>query len=216
MDLNLPGIFLTVALAHFLALLSPGPDFVLIVKSSIKHGSQKAIGVAAGIACANALYIGLCLAGVGGILASSVGIMIVLKIAGGLFLLYLASMALKAPRSSYRELALIGAQDGYSTTTLAREFATGFMSGILNPKNLLFYLSLFTVVLTDEIGPGFKLALGIWMTCVVLLWDIAVIHLLSAQTIRQKFANTAYYLDKFTGALLGIMGASIVKSAFSK
>ena len=37
MDINLLGIFITVALAHFLALLSPGPDFVLVVKSAIKN-----------------------------------------------------------------------------------------------------------------------------------------------------------------------------------
>ena len=57
MEINLLAIFATVAIAHFLALLSPGPDFVLIVKSSIKHGGKKSIGVAAGIASANAVYI---------------------------------------------------------------------------------------------------------------------------------------------------------------
>ena len=61
MDVNLFGIFLTVAIAHFLALLSPGPDFVLVVKSAIRNEGKNAIGVALGIASANALYIGLCL-----------------------------------------------------------------------------------------------------------------------------------------------------------
>ena len=70
MESNLMMMFMTVALAHFLALLSPGPDFVLVVKSAIRNDRSKAIGVAAGISTANALYIALCLIGVGALLAS--------------------------------------------------------------------------------------------------------------------------------------------------
>ena len=144
MDWALFSIFITVAVAHFLALLSPGPDFVLVVKSAIKNGPRKSIGVAFGIASANALYIALCLIGVGSLLASSIVIMIALKIAGGLFLIYLAIMALRAKKKDYKDLELTEADNHQVETTFVKEFLTGFMSGILNPKNLLFYLSLLT------------------------------------------------------------------------
>jgi len=215
MDWALFSIFITVAIAHFLALLSPGPDFVLVVKSAINHGPKKSIGVAAGIASANALYIALCLIGVGSLLASSVMIMIVLKVAGGLFLVYLAIMALIAKKSDYQDLALSGAQMKMETT-FAKEFFTGFMSGILNPKNLLFYLSLFTVVLTNDVSLSFKIGLGIWMTSIVFLWDLSVIYVLSRDKVRKKFSKLAYYIDKCTGVILGLIGLTIVKSAFSK
>src|SRR5690606_38555800 len=149
MDSGLTWIFLTVALAHFLALLSPGPDFVLVVKSAIKNDKSKAIGVAAGIASANAFYIALCLAGVGAILASSITIMIALKIIGGIFLVFLAVQALRAKKNDYADFGLDTTTNKNGHTTFVKEFATGFMSGALNPKNLLFYLSLFTVVLTN-------------------------------------------------------------------
>lgn len=87
------------------------------------------------------------------------------------------------------------------------------MSGIFNPKNLLFYLSLFTVVLTPEISFVFKLGLGIWMTVVVFVWDTAVIFLLSTRKVRAKFTQVAYYIDKATGALLGVIGLTIVRTA---
>jgi threonine/homoserine/homoserine lactone efflux protein len=217
MDVNLFGIFVTVAIAHFLALLSPGPDFVLVVKSAIRNESKNAIGVALGIASANALYIGLCLIGVGTILAASVTVMIVLKVIGGLFLIYLAVQALRANKSSYSNLDI--ADDSHSNeveTTFFKELITGFMSGILNPKNLLFYLSLFTVVLTPEVGLAFKLGLGIWMTAIVFLWDLSIIFLLSTPKVRSKFTKLAYYIDKITGAILGLIGFAIVKSALTK
>lgn len=122
-----------------------------------------------------ALNIALCLIGVGSLLASSVIIMIALKVAGGLFLIYLAMMALRAKKNDYKDLAFSDIQINQSKTTFANEFITGFMSGILNPKNLLFYLSLFTAVLTKDVNLGFKLGLGIWMTLVVFLWDLCVI-----------------------------------------
>lgn len=216
MDWTLLSIFVTVAVAHFLALLSPGPDFLLIVKSAIKNGPRKSIGVAGGIASANALYISLCLIGVGSLLASSVMIMIALKVAGGLFLMYLAVMALRAKKANYQEIVFSSSQINKSDTTFLHEFITGFMSGILNPKNLLFYLSLFTVVLTKDVNFGFKVALGVWMTVVVFLWDVSVIYVLSIDKVRRKFSKVAFYIDKFTGALLGMIGFTIVKSALTK
>lgn len=217
MDTGLMSVFLTVAIAHFLALLCPGPDFVLVVKSAIRNKSKNAVGVAAGIAFANSVYIGLCLVGVGSILAASVPVMITLKIIGGLFLIYLAFQALKARRMAYTNLDIVD-----STSQLNKqhsfwaEFVTGFMSGILNPKNLLFYLSLFTVVLTSDVSLAFKAGLGAWMTMVVFLWDVAIIYLLSTEKVRCRFTKMAYYIDKVTGAILGLIGITIVKSAITR
>src|SRR5690554_6579373 len=216
MESNLMIMFLTVALAHFLALLSPGPDFVLVVKSAVRNDRSKAIGVAAGISTANALYIALCLAGVGALLASSVWVMISLKIIGGLFLLFLAIQALRAKRSAYAELSVDNDKIQYGKSSFIKVFIIGFMSGILNPKNLLFYLSLFTVVLTSDVGLAFKIALGVWMTLVVFFWDTAIIFMLSTNKARSRFTKLAYYIDKITGVILGVVGFSIVKSAFAK
>ncbi|QMW13197.1 LysE family transporter [Pseudoalteromonas sp. MT33b] len=217
MDISLLSIFISVALAHSLALLSPGPDFVLVVKSALKGNQKNAIGVALGIAIANAVYIGLCLIGVGAILSTSVGLMIALKVIGGLFLMYIAFHALKAPKSAYNNVVIAAHSSvAFSFTCFCKEFATGFLSGILNPKNLLFYLSLFTVALTPEVSITFKVILGVWMTLIVFIWDVAIIYMLSKQRVREKFVKASYFIDKVTGAVLGVIGFNIVKSVWSK
>lgn len=213
MNAGLWTIFLAVAAAHFLALLSPGPDFLLIVKSAINNGARNSVGIAFGIALSNAIYISLCLIGVGSILASSVTVMMVLKIVGGLFLVYMACMALKAKKENYSAIAQAITDPKNQSSSFFKEFFTGFMSGIFNPKNLLFYLSLFTVVLTKDVNLNFKIFLGIWMTVVVFLWDVFIITLLSKNSVRQRFSKIAFYFDKFTGVVLGSIGLSIVKSA---
>lgn len=218
MELNLLSIFITVATAHFLALLSPGPDFVLVVKSGLKGNRKNAVGVALGIAAANALYIGLCLIGVGALLSTSVSLMIALKVIGGLFLMYIAFNALKASKDSYQNISALSSVNSseFSLLSFAKEFVTGFLSGILNPKNLLFYLSLFTVALTPDISLQFKILLGTWMTAIVFLWDVAIIYFLSKNNVRKKFTKMAFYLDKITGFILGAIGFSIVRSVWVK
>lgn len=64
--LNAPGglapQFAMVAGAHLLALLSPGPDFLLVVRSGLLHGPRRTAAVCLGIALGNGVFILLALA----------------------------------------------------------------------------------------------------------------------------------------------------------
>jgi len=214
MTVGIFAIITTVVVAHFFALISPGPDFLLIVKSAVRNRKSRAVGVAFGIALANGIYIFLCIVGVGSILATSLVVMTVLKILGGLFLIYVAYHALKSRKSDY---AFINKEDPSSKTvkekSFEREFITGFLSGISNPKNIIFYLSLFSVVLTNEVGLVFKISLGIWMTSVVFLWDTFIIFVLSQKSVKAIFGRVAFYIDKIAGTILGLIGIKLVESA---
>ena len=214
MSLSILAIISTVVVAHFLALISPGPDFLLIVKSAVKNRKSQAVGVALGIAAANGIYIFLCILGVGSVLAASLVLMTALKILGGLFLLWVAFHALKSRKSDY---AFVTSEtdeaQGGSGRSWGREFLTGFLSGISNPKNILFYLSLFSVVLTKEVGLGFQIALGIWMTSLVFFWDAFIIFILSQRRVKAVFGRVAFYIDKAAGTVLGLIGLKLVESA---
>lgn len=197
--------------AHFLALISPGPDFILVVRSACRNTRRRALGVALGIALANGLYIALCIIGIGAVLAHSLPLMIALKILGALFLLYIAFHALRARREDYAFVQETAA--GGRGVSFARECMLGIASGLSNPKNILFYLSLFTVVLTPESPLLLKIALGVWMTGLVFLWDAMIIYVLSQRRVRAQFGKIAFYIDKAAGALLGLMGIKLLHSA---
>ena len=59
----IPAAFPALALAHFLALLSPGPDFFLILGHAVRHRLRGALFICLGIALGNALYICLAVSG---------------------------------------------------------------------------------------------------------------------------------------------------------
>lgn len=205
-------VVLTVVSAHFLALLSPGPDFMLIVKSGIKNGSRNALGLALGISCANGVYIALCIFGLGESLTQSIVLLRILKAFGGFFLLFLAIAALKSRKEEYDKIMEIRSVAG-SRGTFSKEFLTGFISGITNPKNLIFYLSLFTMILTGGVGQGLKIALGIWMTALVFFWDSMILLVLSRESIRKVFSGMAFYIDKCAGIVIGVLAVKLILSA---
>lgn len=208
------SVITTVVIAHFLALISPGPDFLLVVRSALRNTRRRAIGVALGIALANGVYITLCIIGVGSAIAHSLWLMITLKIVGGLFLLYIAYHAIKARRSDYAFLAQAQIISGNkSASSFFKEFLLGIVSGLSNPKNIIFYLSLFSVILTPRITISLTVGLGIWMTLLVFAWDTMIIFVLSQQRVRNTFGKMAYYIDKVAGALLGFMGYKLLESA---
>lgn len=213
MDTQTWSIIITVVAAHFLALISPGPDFLMMVRSALRNSRRRAIGVALGIALANGIYIALCIIGVGAAITHSLWLMTVLKLMGGAFLLYVAWHALKARRSDYAFIVqqAAGGTSG-NAPSFAKEFLLGLASGLSNPKNIIFYLSLFSVVLTPQAGTGLTIGLGIWMTFAVFAWDSLIVLVLSQSKIRGWFAKAAFYIDKTAGLLLGLMGFKLLQN----
>ena len=80
--------FLWIAGAHFLALLSPGPDFFLVARSSLAHGWRGATGACIGIALANAVFIAAAFGGLSVLRAGSTAFLVV-QLAGCAYLFYL-------------------------------------------------------------------------------------------------------------------------------
>ncbi len=91
------ALFASVAAAHFLALLIPGPDFVLLVKSGMLHRRREAMGIVNGITVSNLLYIALSLAGIAALLEVSPIVRTLLGLKGGSYLCFLGITDLFSP-----------------------------------------------------------------------------------------------------------------------
>ena len=125
-----PSAFPALALSHFVALLSPGPDFFLLVGYAIRYRLRGSVGLCIGIAAGNGLYIILAVIG-WGILRHAPLLFTVIELLGAAYLLWIGSLLL---RSRPTPLALDGASFGAQTTLSngtnvipfqARYFATG-------------------------------------------------------------------------------------------
>lgn len=194
--------FLLIASAHFLALLSPGPDFFLIVQASVRLPVRYAFSVCAGIAVANAVYLVCAVAGLE-VVRDWVWLMTGLRYLGAMYLILLGILLLRAPRSDYGQH-----QSGNFLLArhLGKQFLVGFMSGILNPKNIIFYLALFTLMVSDKTDFTVRFLYALWMTAVVFLWDIGIVLVIGRENVRNFFGRSLFIVEKISGGVLTIFG----------
>ncbi|WP_419767836.1 LysE family translocator [Arcobacter sp.] len=207
-DIFIQG-FIPLALAHFIALLSPGADFFILVSSSSKNGKAAGILTAFGIAFANGLYILFALFGILLIQNNQI-LFISIKLVGALYLLYLSYHLIF---SKQREL-FKNDKNIKRTKELLKNFLKGFLSAILNPKNSIFYFTMFSISSTHKIPLDFQIIYAFWMFFVVLFWDIFIVYLINSKNNRvliQKYSNK---IEKISGVILFVLGFAILISLF--
>ena len=196
--------FLLIACAHFLALLSPGPDFFLVARSSLAHGWRGASGACIGIALANAIFIVAAFGGLSVLRAGSTAFLVV-QLAGCAYLFYLGWLFLRHAGSSS-----LDATPGTGKAHWRSGLAMGFVSAILNPKNALFYVSLATVLASRQTSTGAMAAYGAWMVLAVLAWDMAVALAIGSAALRQRFARALPLLERLSGAMLIVLSVALL------
>lgn len=203
--------FLLIAGAHFLALLSPGPDFFLVARSSLAHGWRGATGACIGIALANAVFIAAAFGGLAVLRAGSMAFLVV-QLAGCGYLFYLGWLFLRHAGTSSLE-----AKPGTGKAHWRGGLMMGFVSAILNPKNALFYVSLAAVLASRQTSQGAMVAYGAWMVCAVLAWDMAVALAIGRAALRQRFARALPLLERLSGVMLiGLAVLLLVQAAGSR
>nr|WP_134595266.1 LysE family translocator [Pseudomonas aeruginosa] len=201
--------FVLVASTHFAALLSPGPDFFLLVRAALLRGRRQADGVAAGIALANLLSMLLVLGLLASVPDSAHSALRWLQALGGLYFLWLAGQALLAQR----RLEMPAQRDVPSRGGYLRGLRDGLLASSLNPKLPIFYAGLFGVLARFSL-PGWALALCLaWMSLAVLCWDMALVRLLDRPRWLGWLQRRVGALDRLCGVLLLALGGWLVLAA---
>lgn len=202
--------FLMIAAAHFLALLSPGPDFFLVARTSIASGWRIATGACVGIAVANGLFIVAAFGGIAILQAGSTAFFTI-QLAGCVYLLYMGWMFIRHAGSS-AQANTDTAHHHHKPASWWRGAGAGFLSGLLNPKNALFYVSLATMV-GGTSSAGWKWAYGAWMFSIVLLWDVLVAAAIGNHRVLNRFSRMLPWLERTSGAMLLLLAAMVLATS---
>lgn len=194
-------LLLTVAIVHLFACLSPGPDIFLVVRTALRYGRKAAIKTTFGVLAGVSVHISLGIAGISYLLAQSPVFKTVLALAGGIYLMYLGRHALLPARKKNALEAERAAPDA--------PFRQGLLVNLLNVKAFLFFLSLFSVLLGPEIGPGLKLAAGGTMLGLQLLAFSTVAVAADRPSFRTAWPKLQHWLDFGISFLLLLLGVWI-------
>ncbi len=199
-----PPAFLALALAHFVALLSPGPDFFLLMGFAARHRLRGSAGLCVGIAAGNGLYILLVILGSSALRQFTL-LFSAIELLGALFLLWIGWHLVQ---SRARTLALDYAEP--ECPSWGRQFLLGLGSAVLNPKNALFYLALMTALLGPNVTLLQQSVSGIWMVTVVLVWDLAVVSFIALPGVQRRLSNNIWKIERVAGGVLMVFGAGIL------
>jgi len=198
--------FLSLALAHFVALLSPGVDFFLILANSTKYGRFSGIVTSAGIAVANLVYILLALFGIT-LIKDNEFVFTVIKILGSIYLLYIGFLLFNSQK---RELFSQKIEKTRTKKDIFKYFSLGFLSAILNPKNSIFYFTMFSISIQNDTPFFVQSFYATWMFLAVLFWDIFIVYLVTNNKSRIFMEKYSNLIEKISGIILFIIGFSIL------
>ncbi|WP_297891483.1 LysE family translocator [uncultured Desulfovibrio sp.] len=212
----IPAAFPALALAHFLALLSPGPDFFLIIGHAVRHRLRGSLFICLGIALGNALYICLAVSG-WSVMRQMPALYRVLELAGAAYLAWLGFLLLRASREAANRKPTpsqhapsqpspnqTGSLGTGRTSPLSpgRQLLTGLGSALLNPKNAVFYLTLMTVILGPTATLPQQAFAGVWMTLLVFAWDAALAAAISLPGAQRALEKRIPLIEGLAGLTL--------------
>lgn len=204
--------FLIIAAAHFLALLSPGPDFFLIARTSLAAGWRIASGACLGVALANGVFIVAAFSGMAA-LRPEHALFVALQMAGCAYLLYLGVLFIRhAGQTNLQQSASPTTRAAPPTPQVSwrRAAGMGFLSGILNPKNALFYASLAAMLTGPHASTAWKTVYGAWMFSIVLLWDLLVAGMIGNRAMLDRLGRAMPWLERITGAMLILIALAVL------
>lgn len=221
MDLSL---LLTLAVIHAVALISPGPDFAIMVKIATQQSRSTAIATAVGISVAILAHTILSLTGVSLLIKSSHTLYLLVQIVGATYLAWMgfgalrAGLAILAKRKasvSTRSHAGINIEAGGSglagTMSRRQGFLTGLYTNLLNPKALVFFLTLFSALITPSVTTSTKIAAAILLLLLSLAWFGFVAVMLSKAQVQLKLQRLTPIID----AAIGVIFMSVALAIYS-
>lgn len=202
--------FVTIASLHMLALISPGPDFAIMVKNTLMYSKRHVIFTAIGIALGIIFHVIYCIMGFALVLSQSVIVFKIIKIIGACYLVYIGYKSLIAKPF----VAAIDSSSEQNTVTKAastkKVFWEGFWCNVLNPKATLFFLSLFTLVIDPKTPIWLQITYGVEMVLLTFAWFSMLGLMLSKESFKQKVLNAQKYINKLMGGTLVLFGAKLL------
>jgi RhtB (resistance to homoserine/threonine) family protein len=194
------GAELATLLAVFtLSLIVPGADFFCVVRESVGFGRRAGVLSALGIGTAIMIHAAYTVLGIGLIVSQSILAFNIIKWAGAGYLLYIGIMSLRAGKAG-DESALGGpSADVLPARPAPRSFGVGFLTNLLNPKAVLFFVSLFTVIISHDTPTTTQAAFGGLMALECALWFSLVAVFFTTPAIRRGFLRFGHWFSRVTG-----------------
>ena len=188
----------TLGVISLLAAMSPGPDFFVVSKNAIgysrKAGCLTTLGISSGILL-HSLY---CILGLTVIVAHSLLLFSIIRYIGASYLIYLGIKGLFTKNVAMKK---IKHQKNHLSNWKA--FFDGFLVNLLNPKFIVFILSIFTMVIKPNTAYWMQAVYAVELSIISTVWFFCLSFLLTHRKVKQR-------VNKIQTIALKIMGVVLI------
>lgn len=189
-----------------LGMISPGPDFFLVLKNSLSYNRKIALMTCLGVISAIAIHMSYCVAGIAVLITATPWLYNALRYAGAAYLLWIGVKALLAKRSG---TAYVSKQTQELNVTAKAAFMQGLLCNLLNPKATLFFLAIFTQLLnaSSTMVDKLEVAFIIWLEAAI--WWPMVVFVFQTQIVQRRYFKLQVIIDKLLGVILIVLGVKV-------
>jgi RhtB (resistance to homoserine/threonine) family protein len=198
--------FLGLMAVFALLIVAPGADFALVIRQCVVHGRRTALVTSLGIGISLLFHISYTILGIGLIVANSLLLFSLLKWAGAAYLIWLGIKSWREPAFRMEESEGAAGSTGLSAP---KAFAMGFITNALNPKPVLFFLSLFSVLVSPHTPGIIKFTYGIGMAMALIAWFVTVSYFFTSRPVRDRFLAWGQVFNRVTGVLFVGLGVRL-------
>lgn len=199
------SVVLSICLALLLGAMSPGPTFIAVVQNAViksrKHGLATAFGTAVG-----AMLFGLfAVIGLQAVLLAVPSIYILLKVFGGLYLIWLAIKVFKGANK-----AVSFADNDPKTGSMFTCFQQGIFTQLSNPKTAVIMASIFTALLPKTLTTLYIIVIPALCFMIDFTWYALVSVLFSSKKPREIYLRFKTVFDYLSSGILCFLGIKLL------
>jgi threonine/homoserine/homoserine lactone efflux protein len=207
---------LTVASITTLAVLSPGPNFVVITKNALIYSRRAGLYTAMGVVAGNAVYVAAGALGFAALVAQSEQLLSLIRLMGAAYLVYLGATLFLSTRNlgnaANQQPAGIVLQNQQPRLAGRAAFRSGLLTMLTNPTGALFYLAIFTVVLPPETMVSMKVMAAVIILLIVIVWHPLLAWFFSNQLFQKFYARGNRWINATFSLLLVALAIRTISS----
>ncbi len=209
-----PTQLLLFMLAGWVLNLTPGPDVLYIVSRSLRGGRRAGFAAIAGISAGCLVHVTLASLGLGVLLATSATLFMVIKGIGAAYLMWVGVRLLLAKGSADTLQQGVDARGG-GADSWWKVFAGGFLTNVLNPKVVLFFLAFLPQFIAPSVQNKTLAFAMLGLIFTVNALPITTLYVLAADRMRSSrwAARGMQWLDKVAGVLFIGFGVRLALTA---
>jgi RhtB (resistance to homoserine/threonine) family protein len=176
----------------------PGADLALVMRQSITHGRRAAVMTSFGLGASLLFHVGYTILGLGLIVSQSIVAFNIVKWCGAAYLFYLGYRSIKDANQPIAPDAVLASHTAKPISNV-KAFAMGFVTNALNPKAVVFFLSLFSSLISLQTPIAVKAGYGLVMAASLVLWFVGVSLFFTIPAIRDGFLRAGRWIMRVTG-----------------